>query len=317
MRQNGFTKFFIMALFLVAALAFSVAPSEAKRGKKHDRHSHSASVEDAENVVVSVSGYFVKTKSGELIEGTYRFPREIDLMDEDANLNDDIFDVPLAEGKYRWIRLKVNAHKDVIDSYVVIDGERHSLWIPSGKRKGLRLVRGFKVSESGEADISIDFDVEKSVREPRGDGGNYILKPTIKLSKRHNHDHSSVDANATDDEVVVVVPGSINGTVTASLVQTRTLSCGVPSEVYLFTGGSIAPDDVDANVPNPIARAIVVIDSVLRVHTYNFDSVDPGEYTVAFTCHATDDHPDTDDVIAFSAGGTVTVSPGVATVLNF
>jgi len=62
-------------------------------------------------------------------------PRQIDLL-------------ALTAGDYSWIRLKVNAARGLIDSYIdLLDDTRHSLYVPSGSQSGLKLNHGFNVPE--------------------------------------------------------------------------------------------------------------------------------------------------------------------------
>ena len=310
MRQRGIRKVLILAFFMIATLVFLVAPSEARRGG----HSNGASVEDADSVVIRFTGVEVKPHKGNPITITYRSARTLDLMDEGADVAGTIFDSALASGKYKWLRLKVEANKDRIDSYIEIDGRKHSLWMPSGKRTGLKIGNGFHVDMRGNAVLNIDFDVKKSVRKPKGKDGNYILRSTLKL-ERNDHD---IHSSSSDDSggVVDLGPGSINGTVASYLIQTRDLSCDRSTAVYLFQGSSVEPDDVDANAPNPIATSYVLLNTATGAYAYNFSSVNAGDYTLAFTCKVLSDYPDTDDPIPFSSRGNVSVAPGTASVFN-
>ncbi len=310
MRQRGFRKLFILAVFLMATFVLLVAPSEARRG---GGHSEGASIEDAQSVVVKYTAVEVKPKKGKSITITHR-ARTIDLMDEDVNISSILSGTPLAGGEYKWIRLKVEANKDVVDSFIKIDGTDYSLWMPGGDRTGLKIGNGFHVDLRGNADHAINFDLKKSVRKPKGKGGNFVLRSTLKL-KRDNHAiHSSTSVDSGDD--VLVGPGSISGTVALSLLQVRDMSCDRSTAVYLFQGFSIEPDDVDSNAPNPIATAYVLYDSNIGTYAYGFDSVNAGDYTVAFTCQVMRDYPDTDDAITFSSRGNVSVAPGTESVFN-
>lgn len=310
MRQRGLRKFFILAIFLMATFVFLVTPSEARKG---DRHSHGATIEDADSVVVSFTGVEVMPKKGKSIKIDYGgSSRTIDLMDEGADISGIIFDDPLESREYKWIRLKVEAERDVEDSYIVIGEDKTSLWIPSGKRIGLKIGKGFS---GGDAKLVIDFDVEKSIRKPKGDSDNYILKSTLKLER----DDDDYDASSSDDSggVVVLEPGSLNGTVAFHLIQVPDLSCRPDSLVYLFTGLSIEPDDQDVNLPNPVATAAVLYNLATGTFTYDFSSVPAGDYTAAYTCQAANDNPDTDDPIPFSSRSNVSIAPAAASVVNF
>ena len=52
--------------------------------------------------------------------------------------------------------------------------------VPSGSQTGLKLVRGFTLLAGGSADFTIDFDLRKSVVDPKGGQGMH-LKPALRL----------------------------------------------------------------------------------------------------------------------------------------
>jgi hypothetical protein len=206
--------------------------------------------------------------------------------------------VILASGDYDWIRLKVNADCDVIDSYIEINNIIHSIQIPSGSQTGLKLVRGFNLPADGIADFTIDFDLRKSVNYPQGQGncsGNYKLKPALRMVS-----NASV--------------GSISGTVNPSLINGQTCTGG--NVVYVFQGLNIAPDDVDGIIPDPVTSAIVKLDN-MGEHIYRASFLSAGNYTIAFSCQADNDKPETDDSIDFIGATNVTVTAGLVTTHNF
>ncbi len=72
-------------------------------------------------------------------------------------------------GNYEWMRLKVNAEPNVDDSYIAFNaGERCELRVPSGAESGLKLIRGFTVGVGGVTDMTIDFNLRKSIVQPPG-----------------------------------------------------------------------------------------------------------------------------------------------------
>ena len=98
--------------------------------------------------------------------------RVINLLDNTGNELLEGQEVPV--GSYNWIRL--SAVND--ESFVQVGEVKHSLTIPSGEQSGLKLNSGFVVGENG-ADFTIDFNLEKSLINPGGQG--YKLKPVLKL----------------------------------------------------------------------------------------------------------------------------------------
>ncbi len=88
----------------------------------------------------------------------------------------------LDTGKYTQIRLKITDELDENDepkTYVVVDGEKYALTVPSGTKSGLKLTHGFNIESDTETVLYIDFDADKSVNQTGN--GEYKLKPTIKV----------------------------------------------------------------------------------------------------------------------------------------
>ena len=88
----------------------------------------------------------------------------------------------LDTGKYTQIRLKITDELDEFDkpkTYVMVDGEKYALTVPSGTKSGLKLTHGFTIESDTETVLYIDFDADKSVNQTGN--GEYKLKPTIKV----------------------------------------------------------------------------------------------------------------------------------------
>ena len=251
-----------------------------------------APVDGAVSVVIEFTGVELVSSSGTVLSFNFDPPKTIDLLalqGGDSALLLDKISVP--EGDYPVISLKVNAEPDVLDSYIELtDGTQVSLWIPSGNETGLNLIQGCSVAANELADFTIDFDLRKSVFDPQVLDGDYILKPVLRI----------VD-NAE--------AGSIAGTVDVTLTTDTTCTSG--NAVYIFEGLNVTPDDVGGAV-EPVTTTLVTADN-----TYKAAFLEPGDYTVAFTCQAADDSPDTDDAIAFVGTVNVSVSIGVEVTHNF
>ena len=97
-------------------------------------------------------------------------------------------DVPA--GKYTQIRIKING------AYVVVDGQKHPMDVPSGAQTGLKLGPQFTVAAGSTYELVVDFDVNRSVvitGPPQNPG--YKLKPHLRIMS-------------------MALSGSISGTVT-------------------------------------------------------------------------------------------------------
>ena len=239
-----------------------------------------APVDSAKSVVVEFAGVELNPADGPRINIDYDPPRKIDLLALTGGTTELLLDnTSLPAGDYTWIRLAVNAAPNVVDSTItLLDDSQHELRIPSSR--GLQLNRGFSVPDGGNASFTIDFDLRKSVHNPIG-SPEYILRPTLRL----------VDDNDA---------GALAGNVDASLI-----AADCSGAVYVFEGAGITPDDVDDTDPDPVNSAIVPIDGV---YAYLVPFLAEGDYTIAFTCDADLDEPETDDSAVVTFVGTTSVS---------
>ena len=259
-----------------------------------------APIDSADKVVVTFSGVSIKPQSGaafdiELVDGNGNpMVKSIDLLSQQGPSSEPILiNHTLDAGHYNWMRLKVVASQNSTDSYIVLDnGSQHPLYIPSGDETGLKLNRGFDVTDGGAVTFTIDFDLRKSVVEPGNNSQAYKLKPSLRMVNNNNVGHIS---------------GLIGS------VSINDANCiGTDYAVYVFSGENVVPDDVDGNAVEPISTALVS-----DTFEYAVGFLEQGSYTLAFTCQAGDDNSETDDVINFIGIDNVTVTAGTTTTYNF
>jgi len=79
----------------------------------------------------------------------------------------------LEAGKYTQIRLMLGENNNL-----VVNGETHSLVVPSGYQTGFKLVRQFDIEPDYTYELLIDVDVHRSVHVA---DGQYMLKPTARV----------------------------------------------------------------------------------------------------------------------------------------
>ena len=219
---------------------------------------------------------------------TSSMPQRLDLLALNSGLAHSLLDsFTLPSGHYSWLRLMVDTNP--MDSYIVVGGTPYDLTIPSGAETGLKVNRGFDVPAGGSADFTIDFDLRKSVVLANG---NYMLRPTLRM---------------VDNTMV----GAIAGTVAQSLVPG-----GCTPAVYVFAGSGVTPDDIDGIAPDPVTTANVKQDNG-GVYRYKAAFLEAGSYTIAYTCQAALDDPDTNDALSFSGTTTVAVTADGTTTYNF
>jgi hypothetical protein len=218
--------------------------------------------------------------------------KQIDLLALSGGLTETLLDdFVLPAGHYVWLRLMVDT-AGPLDSYIVVNGVPHELTIPSGAETGLKLNRGFDVPAGGSANFTIDFDLRKSVHVTGN--GKYMMRPTLRL---------------VDNSMM----GTIAGTVATALVTPPNCT----PAVYVFAGSGVTPDDIDGIDPDPVTTASVKFDSSDSQYKYTVAFLEPGDYTIAYTCDAALDDPTVDDALSFSGTTTVSVVAQGTTVHDF
>lgn len=257
-----------------------------------------APVDVADAVVVQFSGVELKPKDGNAFSINFAAPKTVDLLALQGTNRATLLDgEQVPSGEYTWMRLKVDADPNLAgDSYITIAGSQCELRIPSGSETGLKLNRGFTVGVGTTTDLTVDFNLRKSVVQPPGqrtsvptcDGQAFLLKPVLRV----------VDS---------LQVGSITGKVDPTLVA-QACPAGELGNVYLFgpytaTDPIPVPDDVDDNDVdgvNPITTAMVAFDGSSSA-AYTIGFVPAGAYVAAYTCSA--DAPDVDADLADTPAG--------------
>lgn len=192
----------------------------------------------------------------------------------------------IAAGSYDWIAMDIAAEPNVRDSYVITDTGAEQevetdLRVPSGR---LRLVSGFTVPENQAVKLLFDWDMRQGLVYPPGQG-RYFLKPAFRM-------------------IDVTAYGALEGTIKAGVVGTSldptVNSCAkddmtdldVGNVVYVFAGAGVTADDIDGT-GDPVAT-VPATRNAAGDYVYH-TLIAPGKYSVAFTCQAGNDDPDTDE----------------------
>jgi hypothetical protein len=262
-----------------------------------------APVDEASSVVVQFSGVAFKREgaAAEVVQNLTPSPRQLDLLQYQQGRAALLLDgVTLPAGDYEWIRLMVDNEPGARDSYIVLTGgEECELRVPSGAESGLKLMRGFTLPADGSVALTIDFDLRKSIHAPPGQRSGacevgYLMRPTLRLVD---------DANV----------GAIAGHVEDGLITEECLP-----KVYVFSGSSVTPDDLEEASgadADPLVVASVAIENGLTAFPYRAAFLPPGPYTVAFTCG--DDDAAADDTLVFIGAQNVTVQPNLIAIADF
>jgi len=105
--------------------------------------------------------------------------QQFNLLELTNGVFETIGEVELEEGFYPQIRLILSRD----DNNVVIDGETHDLFIPSGAQTGVKLNVDAEINEGIVYTLLLDFDALRSVHKTgQSPAIDYILRPVIRAS---------------------------------------------------------------------------------------------------------------------------------------
>lgn len=242
-----------------------------------------APVSNATEVWVQFNGLSIKPVDANAIDFNFTEPMEVNLLNLYGNRSEILIsNEAVPSGEYEWIRLNVAAvHDGVMDSYVRLnDGALHELEVPSGSNSGLRINNVGNLQSNNQVSLTIDFDLSKSMVEA---SGSYYLKPVLRL----------VDNS---------LAGSISGVIDESLLINNCSDANplTGNAVYVFAGDNIVPDDIDGNYPEPVTIGNVQYNISTGRYEYEIGFLPEDKYTIAFTCQADLDDPETDNALDFS-----------------
>jgi hypothetical protein len=269
-----------------------------------------APVDGVTAVHVRITSMWIKPTGGPAVQlALTSTPLDVNLLAlTDTNAAILIDGAVIEPGSYEWLAMDIAAERGVRDSYVITEtgGEEEiELRVPSGR---VRLVSGFDVPENEAVRLLFDWDMRQGLVYPPGQR-QYFLKPAFRM----------LDVTAYG-----VLSGTIAATTVGTSLDPATNNCAtddnmdleVGNVVYVFSG-SVTPDDVDGT-GDPVAT-IEATRNAAGDYVYR-TLIDPGTYTVVFTCEAGNDDPEDADEITFvnPAGTTNPVTnTGSTTTVNF
>jgi hypothetical protein len=269
-----------------------------------------APVDGVTAVYVKITSMWIKPEGGPAAELPLTTkPMTVNLMElTDTNAAILIDEAVIEPGSYEWLAMDVAAERNVRDSYVMTEtgGEEEiELRVPSNR---VRLVGGFEVPPNESLQLLFDWDMRQGLVYPPGQR-QYMLKPAFRM-------------------LDVTAYGVLKGTIAAATVGTSldpaTNNCASDDKVDLTVGnvvyvfeGNVTPDDVDG-----ADDAIATVEATPNeAGDYVYRTLlEPGTYTVVFSCEAGNDDPEADDDITFlnPVGSTnPTTSQGNTTIVNF
>ncbi|SER07819.1 hypothetical protein SAMN04488038_11568 [Solimonas aquatica] len=153
-----------------------------------------------------------------------------------------------------------------------------------------------KSSTSGNDTAHLVLTLELPFSLIHTSDSSYTLKPVVRVAKK--------------DE-----SGNISGTIPQAIITGSTCGSAAGSgvAVYAYKGSGVTPvdyynDGTDQHSYQPIASSALSYDSSNEDYTFELRYLPAGSYTLALTCNAGDDQPDTDDALDFLSDYTQNVS---------
>jgi hypothetical protein len=276
-----------------------------------------APVDGVTAVYVRITSMWIKPQGGPAVE--LQMPADhidvnlLSLTDTNAAILVD--NAAIQPGRYEWLAMDIAAERGVRDSYVLTEsgGEEEieappELLVPSGR---LRLVSGFDVGPNEAVRLLFDWDMRQGLVYPPGQG-QYFLKPAFRMIDVTEYgvlegtiakDVVGTDLDETANNCATDDPGAAN------------LEKG--NVVYVFAEGVVPNDNDDED--DAVATIIASRKDTADDFTYR-TLLEPGRYTVVFTCEGANDEPGEPNDISFLSPANAT-NPvevgGNTTTVNF
>lgn len=130
-----------------------------------------------DSVVVVVNRVEVHTANGDDNSGWFVINNNVqvyDLLQLRNGANVILGDTALPAGHYTQIRLILGN-----GSYIVQNGLKFDLTVPSGLQTGIKLNHEFNIEEGTLYELSLDFDASRSIHVTGS--GKYMMQPTIRV----------------------------------------------------------------------------------------------------------------------------------------
>lgn len=166
----------LVALLAVAASAFGCGNSTTRPASGTVRVSLTDAPADFDSVILVIREVAVHRAGAGNAGWTSFVPdsSRYDLLRLRNGVFAELGEVLVDAGHYTQVRLVLDP-----GSYVVENGVRRDIVIPSGLQTGLKLVGEFDVAAGTSVDLGIDFDATRSFVETGS--GKLLLKPTVRV----------------------------------------------------------------------------------------------------------------------------------------
>ncbi|MFT4047612.1 MAG: hypothetical protein QM661_13090 [Solimonas sp.] len=267
----------------------------------------------ASKVVLNVTKVDLEKESGSVTEYSTGIDDAFDLLpysqDEDYN-DDDSY-----EGRLELID-KDSVTGDFVGIRPVFDATDSYVQLTSGTQ--------VPISISSQADYAA-ISLSLSNNDTSGsDSEDIVITLELPFSLVESSDSSEYEFTPVIRAVKKDKSGSISGTIPESSVTSGSCnsSAGSGVAVYVYSGSGVTPvdyydDGSSANSYQPLASSLLTYDSSDSEYIFKIRYLPPGDYTVAWTCDAASDVPNTSDSLTFIDSEDVTVTAGSTSSVTF
>lgn len=211
--------------------------SAARERRTLEIRLHDGPTDEVDEVWLSIASVEVEVVDGWRVVGG---AVELELLSLTDGLYETIGLADLEPGEYGQVRMHL------ADAWVVMEGERRALTIPSVDRTGVKIVSGFTVPECGSVVLDADWDAAAHLNLLPS--GEVKLRPTLHVTSETIEAACLIDADASG-----YTAWTSRGGLHATMWSDGTLwatSGGAGYRVspdgtnapYVVTGGSITPE---------------------------------------------------------------------------
>jgi hypothetical protein len=262
-----------------------------------------APVGDVDELTITITGVEIHPADDEdAIVVEFDRPEQVDLLDlvDEPEMREQLLDdFSLPAGRYSSLRLLL----DETRIFLEIDGDTHVPTIPEAEREGLQLPFNVEVDNRTDLDLTIDFDVRKSLRKI--DDLTFELHPDLRIVRT---EQTGTLLGVVDEELVRR-SGCDNG-----------LTNNVGNAVYVFSGAGANFQDLQDNEGDPLATGVVEqVPPGAGDYEFVIGFLPRGSYTAVFTCDGSIDDPEQDNELTmlFSEPVEFDITAGETTEIVF
>jgi hypothetical protein len=256
-----------------------------------------APVDGAEAVYIEIEALVLNRSGGNRIRFDFDMAERVNLLELNSGAVMALLENRKVEaGEYNWMRLELGDNNNI-----VIGGNSYSLTMPSAR--GVQ-TSGFTVPAGGEVDLTIDFDVRKSIIDPQN-SNDYKLKPVVRL---------------VDNAKVGTIQGRVAGEIISAQCSSENAgsTTSYNGSVYIHQDFGAKPDDIGSQNEPLAAIPVKYLDDQ---YEYTAAFLPAGNYTLSYSCGndriETAEGQPSDDPIIFTGNQDVEVTVGKTTVADF